>query len=229
MLVLFLPVWVSLRLIAKVFSRLAFFYRCCCQKNAVKHRPCAGCCDDLSHHSASIASLLSTNAVIACSSMQLPLLSAAQRAHTLMRCHASQLVIVGATAGVVMSCGRLCVALLTVLASTAFFYFRTFYDDALPSWVIFNTTPGFPVAAISACAAVGYIVAAAVFGALSITVDSLFLCVCDELESPRERLIMHKRLTALLQLHENVAPKAVAATSPTPGQFLSPSKASKDL
>lgn len=218
-----------LHLIANGCSRLAFCYRCCCPKNAERPRKYASCGGGLSRHCASAALPLSTTAVIACSSMQLPLFSAAMRAHFLLRRHASQLVVVGATAGVIMSCGRLCVALLTALASISFYYFRTFYDDALPSWVITNTTQGFPVAMISACAVIGYMVATAVFGTLSVTVDTLFLCVCDELESPRDRVIMHRRLAALLQLHKCAEPKAVAAKSPTSVQILSPNKASKDL
>jgi hypothetical protein len=149
----------------------------------------------------------------------------------LLRRHASQLVVVGATAGVIMSCGRLCVSLLTAIASICFFYFRTFYGDVMPSWVIANTTQGFPVATICASAAIGYIVAAAVFSALSITVDTLFLCVCDELESPRERVVMHRRLVALLQLHQTAASKAAAAKSPPSDKVLSPGKtsSSKDV
>lgn len=228
-LLLFLPFLVVLRLIANAFSRLSLCYRCCCQKNAGSSSKGSSCCGSSSRSCASIASLLSSNAVIACSTMQLPLLSAARRAHALLCCHASQLVVVGATAGVVMSCGRICVALLTAGASITFYYFRTFYDDAMPVWIIMNTTQGFPAAIILACAAIGYIVAAAVFGTLSITVDTLFLCVCDELESPRERMIMHRRLAALLHLHQNDVPKATASKSPISGQILSPSKASKYL
>jgi hypothetical protein len=156
--------------------------------------------------------------------MKLPLYAAAKRAHDLLRCHASQLVVVGATAGAIMSCGRVCVALLTAIASISFFYFRTFHGDVMPSWVIVNTTQGFPVATVSASAVIGYIVAAAVFNTLSITVDTLFMCVCDELESPRERVVMHRRLAALLQLHQTAASNAAKAKSPDPGKVLSPSK-----
>jgi hypothetical protein len=128
-----------------------------------------------------------------------------------------------------MSCGRLCIAILTAVASITFFYFRTHYDDVMPSWIIANTTPGFPVAAICAAAAIGYIVAAAVFRALSIIVDTLFLCVCDEVESPRERVVMHRRLATLLQLHQHATSKAAGAKSPISGKILSPGKANKDL
>jgi hypothetical protein len=227
LLVLLFPFLALLRIVANECSRLAVYCRCCCQKKQVRSRKGTTCCGALSRRCASAASLLSTNAVIACSSMQLPLFSAAQRAHTLLRCHASQLVVVGATASIVMSCGRICVALLTALASVTFFYIRTFYDEDVPTWVVVRTTQGFPVATILACTAIGFLVAAAVFGSLSIAVDTLFLCVCDELETPRERMIMHRRLAALLQLHENAAPKAAAAKSPTPGKILSPGKVSK--
>ena len=119
---------------------------------------------------------------------------------------------------------------MTAISAIAFFYFRTFHDDVMPSWVLANTTQGFPVAIISAVAALGYIVASAVFGALSITIDTLFLCVCDELETPRDRVVMHRRLAALLQMHQ-AASKSDKAKSPTSGKVLSPSAApsSKDV
>jgi hypothetical protein len=231
LLVLLLPILAVFHSIANGFSRLLFCYRCCCQKQSQNVANVDSRFVDFSRYCASIASVLSTNAVIACSVMQLPLHSAARRAHALLRCHASQLVVVASAAGVIMSCGRLCVALVTAIASITFFYFRTFHDDVMPSWVIANTTQGFPVAIISASAVLGYIVASAVFGALSITIDTLFLCVCDELESPRERVVMHRRLAALLQMHQTASSKSAEAKSPTSGKVLSPSAAasSKDV
>lgn len=223
LLVLLLPILAILQSIASGVSKLLFCYRCCCQRK-IKSAKDNSSCLDIYRYCAPVASALSTSAVIACSVMQLPLYSAAKRAHDLLRCHASQLVVVGATAGAIMSCGRVCVALLTAIASISFFYFRTFYGDVMPSWVTANTTQGFPVATISASAAIGYIVAAAVFNTLSITVDTLFMCVCDELESPRERVVMHRRLAALLQLHQTTPSLAAKAKSPDPGKVLSPSK-----
>ena len=227
--VLLLPLLAAFQWFAIAFARLVFCLRCCLQKKSGKPAKAAASCGDLSRSCASVASVLSTNAVIACSVMKLPLHPAARRAHALLCCHAAQLVVVGATAGVIMSCGRLCIAMLTAVASITFFYFRTFYVDVMPSWIIVNTTTGFPAATICAAAIIGYIVAAAVFRALSIIVDSLFLCVCDEVESPRERVVMHSRLAALLQLHQHAASKAAQATSPSSGNFISPGKANKDL
>jgi hypothetical protein len=211
-----------LQSIASGVSKLLFCYRCGCQRKFKSAKDNSSCLD-IYRYRAPVASTLSTRAVIACSVMQLPLYSAAKRAHDLLRSHASQLVVVEATAGAIMSCGRVCVALLTAIASISFFYFRTFCG-VMPSWVIANTIQGFPVATISASAAIGYIVAAAVFNTLSITVDTLFMCVCDELESPLERVVMHRRLAALLQLHQTTTSHAAKAKSPYPGKVLSPSK-----
>jgi hypothetical protein len=213
LLTLLLPLLAAMKFIALMFSRLIAFYHCYFSiesKKAFKHTVD---CRELSRSCASFASLLSTNAIIASSVMQLPLFAAARRSHSLLRCHASQLVIVAAAAGVVMSCGRFCVALLTAIASITFFYFRTVYHHALPSWVIANTTQGFPFAIIVTSAVIGYIVAAAVFKALSITVDTLFLCLCDEMDSPREREVPHG-ISALLELHQNAASKAAGTKSP---------------
>ena len=193
-------------------------YRCCCKKESKD--PSSGVISSrrIARSCASVASVLSSNAVIACSVMQLPLCSAARRAHALLCSHASQLVVIGGTAGAIMSCGRICVALLTATASTAFFYFRTVHGEAMPAWIIANTTQGFPVAAIAASAVIGYIVASTIFTALSITIDTLFLCVCDELESPRHRVYMHRRLASMLQLHRNAASNAAEAKAPSPGK-----------
>ena len=227
LLVALLPVVAAVQWIANSVARLVTCCRCCCKKETQSKEPSSGVISSrhIARSCVSAASVLSSNAVIACSVMQLPLCSAARRAHVLLCNHAQQLVAVGATAGAIMSCGRICVALLTAAATIAFFYFRTVHDRVMPGWVIANTTQGFPAAAIAACAAIGYIVASAVFAALAITVDTLFLCVCDELESPRERVFMHRQLAALLKQNRHAASHAADAKA----KALSPGAGSKDV